>query len=196
MRKKDPAKEEAILNAAVQEFAVQGFHATKMSSIAERAGVAAGSVYLYFENKESIILRIIDQIWKRLFDDYEEIWKRTDFSAIEKIDALIDLIFDLFSGNPEQAIIFVNEQHHLMQTGFEILKQQENKFIDLCQLVVVEGVEKGLFNPNTDITIFKDFVFGGLRHLLSIWAHDPEKYHLTKMREETKQLIKKGILSN
>ena len=194
MRKKDPEKEEAILKAAIEAFAEQGFHATKMSTIADKAGVAAGSLYLYFSNKESIIRHIIDETWKRMYSDYAKVANRPDFSAVEKLDALIDTVFDLFMGDPKKAIIFVNEQHHLMQTGFSDFTHAEEKFIQLGQQVLVEGQEVNLFNPHVDIKIFKEFVFGGLRHLLNLWAHQPDLYAPNSMRQEVKLIIKKGIL--
>ena len=117
-----------------------------------------------------------------------------DYGLLEKLDALIDLLFDVFMDDPEKAIIFVNEQHHLAQKGFSEFKKQEEKFISLCEQVVIEGIEEGLFNPHIDINIYKEFVFGGLRHLLDLWAHEPEAYKLNKMRQELKQFIKKGIL--
>ena len=194
MRRKDPEKEEAILKAAIEAFAEQGFHATKMSAIADKAGVAAGSLYLYFSNKESIIRHIIDETWKRMYSDYAKVTNRPDFSAVEKLDALIDTVFDLFMGDPKKAIIFVNEQHHLMQTGFSDFTHAEEKFIQLGQQVLVEGQEVNLFNPHVDIKIFKEFVFGGLRHLLNLWAHQPDLYAPNSMRQEVKLIIKKGIL--
>ena len=195
MRRKDPEKEEAILKAAIEAFAEQGYHATKMSAIADKAGVAAGSLYLYFSNKESIIRRIIDEAWKRMYSDYEKIANRPDFTAVEKLDALIDTVFDLFMGDPKKAIIFVNEQHHLMQAGFSDFIDAEERFIQLGQRALDEGREANLFNPHIDMKIFKEFVFGGLRHLLNLWAHQPEEYSPNIICQEVKLIIKKGILN-
>ena len=195
MRKKDPEKEQAILKAAIHAFAEQGFHATKMSMIADNAGVAAGSLYLYFKNKESIVKQIIDAIWTEMYNKYLPVQQRPDLTAIEKLDSLIDLVFDIFSGSPEKAIIFVNEQHHLAQKGFQEFKLQEEKFINLCESIIKEGAKEGFFNAHINIGILKDFVFGGLRHLLDLWAHHPDNYALNQIRQEIKHIIKKGILT-
>ena len=194
MRKKDPKKEEAIIKAAMQEFARQGFHKTRMSQIADKAGVAAGSLYLYFKNKQGIIIHIINSTWERMYNEYEIISDRPDYSAVEKLDALIDLVFDIFTGNPEQAIIFVNEQHYFSQAGIVDFTIQEDRFIELGKKVLREGIADGIFNPYIDITIFKEFIFGGLRHLLNLWASKPEAFKLNKIRQELKLIIKKGIL--
>jgi len=100
MRKREGNKEQAILDAAVKVFAQYGYHRAKISSVAEHADVATGSVYLYFENKESILLTIFDRLWTELTDGLRIIVKRSDIDPSQKLDLVIDKLFDLFIANP------------------------------------------------------------------------------------------------
>jgi len=194
MRKKDPEKKHAIINAAIHEFAHQGFHRTKMSRIAEKAGVSVGSLYLYFSNKQGIIIHIISSTWEHMYTEYSAVAARSDISCVDKLDALIDLIFDIFIDNPEQAIIFVNEQHFFINAGIGDFTKQEDQFIELGKNVIREGIADGIFNPEIDITIYKEFIFGGLRHLLNLWALKPSAYKLNSIQQGLKLIIKKGVL--
>jgi TetR/AcrR family fatty acid metabolism transcriptional regulator len=84
MRKREGNKEQAILQAAVKIFAQHGYHRAKISSIAEQAKVATGSVYLYYRDKESILLTIFDKLWTELTNELQIIVKRTDITPTEK----------------------------------------------------------------------------------------------------------------
>ncbi len=68
MNTKQLEKKEAILQATLQLITEQGFHATPMSQIAKEAGVAAGTIYLYFQNKEELLNALYLQIKSQLGD--------------------------------------------------------------------------------------------------------------------------------
>ena len=119
MRLKEGNKEKDILEAAVKVFAEEGFHKAKISTIAESAGVATGSVYLYFKNKDDLLNTIFQGLWERLYDELKIISDNKVLSPGEKIDAMLDLVFDIFTENPSLALVFVNEQHNLMRNNKE-----------------------------------------------------------------------------
>jgi TetR/AcrR family fatty acid metabolism transcriptional regulator len=81
MRRKSGDKEKSIANAAIKVFARDGFHGAKITRIAEEAGVATGSVYLYFKNKESILKHLFSQLWQELHEAFDIAVHRTDLSA-------------------------------------------------------------------------------------------------------------------
>lgn len=193
MRKKDPEKQEAILRSAVRVFARQGYHTAKMSRIAEDAGVAAGSLYLYFRNKGSLLQEIIDSTWDEMKRRYEENVSAKGMLPADKLVALIDSVFDLFMDDPDRAIIFVNEQHHLVQKGIADFTSKKEMLLSLGAQVIKEGVKNGDFDPKIDIMIFKEYIFGGLHHVLNLWALQPENSDLERIRHEMKPIILKGI---
>jgi len=193
MRKKDPEKQEAIIKSAVRVFARQGYHAAKMSRIAEEAGVAAGSLYLYFRNKDNLLQEIIDCTWEEMKRRYEENVSDEGLSPADKLVALIDSVFDLFMDDPDRAIIFVNEQHHLEQKGIADFTSKKEMLLSLGAQVIQEGVQRGHFDPEIDIMIFKEFIFGGLHQVLNLWAMQPGKIDLERLRHEMKPIILKGI---
>jgi len=72
MRVKEGNKERDIIVAAVKIFASMGYHNAKISKIAETAGVATGSVYVYFKNKEDVLLKIFSDLWNKMYDELDE----------------------------------------------------------------------------------------------------------------------------
>jgi TetR/AcrR family transcriptional regulator, fatty acid metabolism regulator protein len=194
MRKREGNKETDILEAAVKVFATEGYHKAKISSIAELAGVATGSVYLYYDSKEEIILKIFNVLWMKLLNELKLTVKRNDLGPSEKLDYVVDLLFDAFTMNSSLAIVFVNEQNHLIQSKKGSVGKHFNEFLDIAEEIVREGTKRKIFNANIDIKLFRNFITGGLRTLLRLWAQQPEEYPLNRIRQNVKFFIKNGIL--
>jgi TetR/AcrR family fatty acid metabolism transcriptional regulator len=194
MRKKEGNKEQAILNAAVKVFAQHGYHRAKISSIADQAGVATGSVYLYYENKESILLTIFDRLWTELTNNLRETVKRADIDPSKKLDLVIDQFFDNFITNTSLASVFVNEQQHLIKSRRGNVAKHYNDFLDLAEEIIREGVQKKIFNPDVDIKLFRQFITGGLRSVLQLWSQQSHALPLQRVRQNVKFFIKHGLL--
>lgn len=193
MRNKEGNKEADILEAAIKVFAKFGYHNSRISQIAKEAGIASGSVYLYYKNKEEVLASIFKKVWEQLYNEISRICERKDLTAIDKLEYLIDLIFDIFSVNPSLAIVFVNEQIHLQKETALFMRYYEN-FFKKGEEIIEEGIKKGSINPNIDVKTFKFFLLGGMRYLLENWAKDVKNFPLTTLRQNVKLIIKKGIL--
>jgi TetR/AcrR family transcriptional regulator, fatty acid metabolism regulator protein len=194
MRKKEGNKEEDILKAAIEVFAQAGFYDAKISKIAELANVSIGSIYVYYQNKDDIIYKIFDKLWGSLYYNLEALVNRSDLSMVEKYDAMIDMIFDTFTENSSTAIVIAHEQQRLLLRNKENFTPYYDKFIDLGEKIVKEGIRKKVFNPNIDSNIFRHFLLGAFRDLINSWATAPEEFHLNDVRRNIKFLSKYGIL--
>ena len=193
MRVKEGNKEKDIIEAAIIVFAKYGYHSSKISKIAETANVATGSVYVYYKNKEDILLKIFSELWTRLYSELDIIASNSSISSIEKLDAMIDLIFDVFAEKPDLAMVFVNEQNHLERSNKKEFTNYYDKFLDKGEVIVRKGISDGLISENIDITIFRNFVFGAIRHLVHCWVRDPQIFTINKTRMNVKLFIKHGI---
>lgn len=194
MRKKEGNKEQVILSAAIKVFAESGYHNAKVAKIAELANVATGSVYVYYENKEDLILKIFEKIWERLYNGLKLICENQKLSPIEKFDGLIDLLFDVLSEDLNMAFVFVNEQTQLIQKRPNDFTVHFNNFFELGESIVLEGIRQGIFNSELNVKIVRDFLFGGIRHLLQLWAANQDTDKLNEIRSNVKNLTKYGLL--
>ena len=194
MRKREGNKEKAILDASIKIFAQRGYHSAKISAIAEQAEIATGSVYLYFKNKEAILLTIFDRLWAVLTDSLNNTVRRTDIDPSKKLDVVIDQFFDIFITNPALATVFVNEQHHLIKNKRGNVAKHYNDFLNLAEEIIREGVQKKEFNPEVEIKLFRHFITGGLRSVLQLWSQQSSLFPLQRVRENVKFFIKHGLL--
>ena len=193
MRIKEGNKERDILEAAIKVFGEFGYHRAKISKIAEVAGVATGSVYVYFEDKEDILLQIFEAIWTKLHDELIIVKSNRLLSPTEKFDSLIDLVFDVYAENPSLAMVFVNEQNHLQRSAEKRFTVFYEKFMNVGEEIIREGIDKEVFSESLDVNILRYYVFGAIRSLLHHWAVDPKSYPLNKIRQNVKSLTKRGI---
>lgn len=194
MRRKEGNKEQDIILAAIETFAKEGYHEAKISQIAELANVATGSVYLYFESKEDLLIKIFSDLWIKLISLVKSFYDRDDLTSIEKLDGFIDTVFDVFTANPKLALLFVKEQPHFLQNTNNKLNSLYNNFLEIGESILDEGVKSNTFNKNLNKSITKNFIYGGVRHLLHLWAINPDEYPLNKVRQDVKYIVKKGIL--
>lgn len=194
MRRKEGNKEQDILNAAVEVFASEGYYPAKISEIAEKAKIATGSVYLYFKNKDEILIKIFEGLWKKIFEQVQTLSLRDDLNPIEKLDAFIDVVFDLFTASPALALVFVREQPLILNTKGLKLVQYYDDFLNLGEGLIQSGIDSGDFNKNLNVNIVKNFTFGGVRYLLHQWALKPKYFPLNQVRQDVKFIIRKGLL--
>jgi TetR/AcrR family fatty acid metabolism transcriptional regulator len=194
MRIKEGTKEKDILEAAIKVFAQHSYHGAKMSKIAEIANVSIGTLYLYYVNKEDLLVKVFENLWKKLYVEIESLAMREDLGVTEKLDYLIDLFFDIFSNNPDLATVFVNEQHHVMRNA-EVDVMYYHDFMAKAELIILEGIKKKNINPNLNVKVLRFFILGGIKLLLDIWAKEPKLVPLSAIRINVKTVIKKGILN-
>lgn len=194
MRTKTGDKERSIADAAVKVFARDGYHGAKITSIAREAGVATGSVYLYFRNKESILHHLFTMLWRGMNGSFAGLLLRVDLDAREKVEALIDSIFGLFSPNPSLALLFVNEQPQLLRDGSGEFMHYYIEFLRMGEQLIRDGIRRGEFNPDIDARNFVNFVFGGIRQMLHQWARAPRQFPLATVRGTVKDIVMFGLL--
>jgi TetR/AcrR family transcriptional regulator, fatty acid metabolism regulator protein len=193
MRTKEGNKKQDILDAAIKIFAESGYYSAKISKIAEIAGIATGSVYLYFHNKQDILFTLFDRIWLQLSEQLQTIVDREDMTPEQKLDGMIDMVFEVLTNNPSLAVVFVNEQSHLIQEGVGDFTVYYENFLDLGERVLQEGMDRGVFAPDINMKTIRLFTFGGIHHLIQKWAQSPEIYPVNTIGNQVKRLIKNGI---
>lgn len=192
MQTKDYQKEQRILEAATQVFASDGYHKAKISKIAEIAELSIGTVYVYFKNKEAIIVHLLSEVWDLLILSAQKIEKK-DLTPSNKVLGIIDEVFNLLLENPGLASIFVNEQHHLILKGYTDLYEKHELFMDYGESFAKEGMADGSIDPHLDTKVFRAFIYGAIRQLLHHSVGDPETYSLVNINESMHRMINKVL---
>jgi|WetSurMetagenome_2_1015567.scaffolds.fasta_scaffold02452_4 TetR/AcrR family transcriptional regulator, fatty acid metabolism regulator protein len=196
MRIKEGEKEKDILDAAILVFGEFGYAKAKMQDIAARANIAIGTVYLYFKNKEQIILHIFDTVWGELAQLVSGLRENAAMTPQHKVTALIDELFDRFTRNQKLMLVFINEHQHVIRakTDASFLAHYRKVLAD-SERIIAEGQTMGLFNAEVSSRYFHLFLFGGIRYALLRWAAAPREIGLAELRQTCKTVILHGLLA-
>ncbi|MGB8224587.1 MAG: TetR/AcrR family transcriptional regulator C-terminal domain-containing protein [Polyangiales bacterium] len=164
-----PDKRARILKAAIKVFAKNGFYATRVSEIANAAGVADGTIYLYFKNKDDVLITIFEEGISQLLTILREVGESNEpFET--RISRIIELQLGLLEDQRDLAeVITVN-----LRQSSRLLKQYAAplfmQYIDVIAGVVREGQEEGAFRRDLNPRVVARSLFGALDAILLTWA--------------------------
>jgi TetR/AcrR family fatty acid metabolism transcriptional regulator len=164
-------KRRQILDAAICVFARQGFHATRVSDIADEAGVAYGLVYHYFKSKEEVLNELFSERWSLLLAAIEE----ADGSVAtprSKLEAVAGFIVDSYRHNPElMKVIIVEVTRAANSFGRTHLPEIRRAYESIAR-IVAEGQESGAFRRDIEPAFASMAFYGAIEQLLSGWIFD------------------------
>ena len=162
-----PDKATRVLEAAVSIFAQKGHRKATMLEIAEKAGVAEGTIYEYFKNKQDLLYSIP----KDKFKIYQGRLKRVfePKNPLEKLRCFIGEYFQIFSSDSEFLTIFLcdiklNKQFYTTEAFISFLNTNE-----MLYEILNEGKESGMFRSDLNNRVFRNLFLGSFSHLAIRW---------------------------
>jgi len=187
----NPDKYHRILEAAIGVFAEQGFFNATVSKIARAAGVADGTIYLYFKNKNDILLHFFNYKTKEVFGTFRHEVDKGD-NAREKLRNLIKAHLREFQKDRNMAVVFQAEARQIRY--FEVyIKDLTNMYFDLVGEIVVQGQEESVFRRGLDPSLVKRFILGTVDEVINTWLHAARKYDLEAQADAIVDLFVNGI---
>ncbi|HEX4307401.1 MAG TPA: TetR/AcrR family transcriptional regulator [Solirubrobacterales bacterium] len=164
-------KRRQILDAAVTVFARQGFHATRVSDIADEAGVAYGLVYHYFNSKDQVLNELFLERWSLLLTAIEEA-ERSEGSHRQKLGAVAGFIFESYRHDPElMKVIIVEVTRAANSFGRTHLEEIRRAYEGIAK-IVANGQEAGEFRSDVEPRFVSQAFYGAVEQLLTEWIFD------------------------
>jgi TetR/AcrR family fatty acid metabolism transcriptional regulator len=191
-----PDKRERITEAAIAVFAEKGYRSSRVSDVAQAAGVADGTIYLYFKNKEDLLLSIFEEKMELLLSELHAELANIG-CPLEKIRTYVTSHFDLLRTHPELAQVFQVElrQSHkfLREYRPEPLWAYLNVFSDIVQ----EAQAEGLIRADVDPFISKWAFFGALDELSIQWvlSRNRDRFDLDAAAKQVVDTFFRGVLT-
>jgi len=165
-------KRRQILDAAIRVFARQGFHACRVSDVADEAGVAYGLVYHYFQSKEEIMGTLFTERWQVMLDAIAEIDRTQDIPARDKLYLVASFIIDSYRHEPDlMKVIIVEVTRAANSFGAAHLAKIREAYDMIGQIVAraqADGTFKREISPDFAALVF----YGAIEQLLSAWIFD------------------------
>ncbi|HEX8952303.1 MAG TPA: TetR/AcrR family transcriptional regulator [Polyangia bacterium] len=161
-------KRERILEAAIKVFAAEGFYNAKVSQIAHEAGVADGTIYLYFKSKDDLLINLFEDRMERVNANLREAID-TESTAVARLRRIVKLHLELVEQNRDMAEVISVE---LRQSSKFIREYSNPKFAEFLRTIagaVVEGQRTGELRTGIDPYVFARALFGALDEIALAW---------------------------
>ncbi len=192
MQKSKSEKYHKILNSAGAVFAEHGFYKATISQIAARAGVADGTLYLYFKNKDDILYQYLSFKTNVVFKKMNAaVAKGTD--AESKLRNLIRCHLEEFQRDKNMAIIFQSEVRYLRDIESQI-KDISKMYFDLLSDIIEQGQIEGAMRQDLFIGLVKRFILGAVEGVISTWVSAHGRYDLGTMADPLVDLYMTGVM--
>ncbi|HUS18538.1 MAG TPA: TetR/AcrR family transcriptional regulator [Terriglobales bacterium] len=181
-----------ILQSAIAVFAEHGYFSSRISDIAKKAKVADGTIYLYFKNKEQILMAALDFA----FDTFMQT-ARTELSGIsdprEKLRRLAFLHLDRLGANRGLAMVVQTELRQSAKFLSAFSHRHMVAYFDLIRGILREGQAAGQFRSEINDRIAANCFFGSLDSLVTSWLLSEHEYQLSASTDGVMEVILAGL---
>ncbi|MDX6694561.1 MAG: TetR/AcrR family transcriptional regulator, fatty acid metabolism regulator protein [Blastocatellia bacterium] len=185
-------KREAILRAATRVFAGNGYFNSKVADIASAAGVADGTVYLYFKSKEEILHSIFDRTMEEAIAE-----GRKQLSGItdprEKLRRIAQLHLERMSTDRDLAVVFQVELRGSTKFMEEFSAAGFAEYLGLIKGVIIEGQAAGVFRAELNAKVIAKIFFGALDEMATNWILSKRRYKLAPLAEQVLDIFLNGV---
>jgi TetR/AcrR family fatty acid metabolism transcriptional regulator len=186
-------RRKSIIQAAIEVFSKKDFKTASISEIAQKAGVADGTIYQYFRNKEDLFFSIPVEKTNE-FRSQLELHLEGISGAFNKIRKFVWYFLYFFKTNPEYGRILMLEMRvsksFVKTETYDFLKQSVSQVMDIIR----EGRNEGVIRQDTDIYILRHLILGTLEHMVTRWLLKDEKYDLLEHHQEVSRILIDGLL--
>ena len=185
-------KREAILRAAIKVFAGKGFFNSKVSDIAGEAGIADGTVYLYFKSKDEILHSIFDRAMGEFIGE-----GRREIGGISEPEARLRRIAQLhlekLGADRELAIVFQVELRGSTKFMEEFSAAGFAEYLDIIRETIADGQSAGKFRDDIKPVICAKILYGALDEMVTNWILSKKSYPLAPMADEVLKIFLGGL---
>ncbi|MGD9629560.1 MAG: TetR/AcrR family transcriptional regulator [Pyrinomonadaceae bacterium] len=187
-------KREAILRASIKVFAAKGFFSSKVSDIAREAGIADGTVYLYFKGKDEILHSIFDRAMSEFIDEgLKELRQISD--PTNKLERIARMHLERLGADRDLAVVFQVELRGSTKFMKEFSAAGFASYLDIIKATIEEGQKHGVFRSDIKPIVCAKILYGSLDEMVTNWILSENRYPLAPMADEVLKIFLGGILA-
>jgi len=161
-------KRTRILEAAVSVFADRGFFQSRVSDVADAAGVAGGTIYLYFKSKDDLLISLFEDKMEHIIRHVNEALGEVE-TAPEKLMIFVQKHLQMVELHPELAEVLIVELRQSSKFMREYKPVKFAQYLDVIEQIVREGIASGVFRTDLRPRLAKRIIFGALEEVSATW---------------------------
>jgi TetR/AcrR family fatty acid metabolism transcriptional regulator len=187
------SKRERILRAATDVFAQSGYFNAKVSDIARAAGVADGTIYLYFDGKEDLLTSIFREHTRNYLQSLERDLANVNRPE-ERVRIAIRHHLETLGRDRSLAIVAQVELRHSLKFMALLSHQEIADYLNILRKIVEQGQTDGVFRRSLHPQLVAKAVFGIVDEMVTSWILSEKDYSLADQTDEVAELVLNGLL--
>ena len=185
-------RRDAILRAAIETFAARGFFNAQVADVARSAGVAAGTVYLYFRGKDDLLISIFERtMTDAIAAGRESVAAKQN--AIERLREIARLHFERLGRDRDLAVVFQVELRQSTKFMERFSATYLRQYLGVIRDVIADGQAEGTFRATVNPTLAAKMFFGALDEMATNWILSKRKYSLSAQADDVVELLVGGL---
>ena len=185
-------KREAILRAATQVFAARGFFQSQVADVARAAGVAAGTVYLYFRSKDDLLVSLFERTMREAISAGRAALEGID-DPRERLTRIARLHLERLGRDRDLAVVFQVELRQSTKFMEQFSSTYLRDYLGLIRETIAEGQRSRVFRSNINPTIAAKVFFGALDEMATNWILSKRRYSLVSEVDAVVDLFVGGV---
>ncbi len=187
-----PDKREAILKAAIRTFAHRGFFNAQVADVARAAGVAAGTVYLYFRGKDDLLVSVFDKTMREAIAEGRAALKDLA-DPVERLRRIARLHLGRMGRDRDLAVVFQVELRQSTKFMEQFSSTGVRTYLGVIRDVIADGQAAGAFRRDLNPTVAAKIFFGALDEMATNWILSRRRYALASDADTVVDLFVRGV---
>jgi TetR/AcrR family transcriptional regulator, fatty acid metabolism regulator protein len=185
-------KRDALLRAAIDTFAARGFFNAQVADVARAAGVAAGTVYLYFRGKDDLLISIFERtMTEAIADGRRSLGALSD--PVERLQEIARLHLGRLGRDRALAVVFQVELRQSTKFMERFSSTQLREYLGIIRTVIADGQARQVFRSQISPTLAAKLFFGALDEMATNWILSRRKYSLAAEADAIVELFVGGL---
>jgi TetR/AcrR family transcriptional regulator, fatty acid metabolism regulator protein len=185
-------KRAAILEAATAVFARRGFFGSQVADVAQRAGVAAGTVYLYFRSKDEILTSIFDRTMQEAIKEGRAALADIN-DPIERLRRIAVMHLARMGRDRNLAVVFQVELRQTTKFMERFSTTGLRDYLHVIQQTIEDGQDRGVFRKSISARTAAKVFFGALDEMATNWILSRRRYPLAEQADEVVDILVGGF---
>ena len=181
------------MRAATDVFAQTGYFTAKVSDIAKAAGVADGTIYLYFDGKEDLLVNIFREHTRNYLQSLERDLTQAR-RAEDRVRVAIRHHLETLGNDRPLAIVAQVELRHSLKFMALLSHQEVADYLNILRKIVEQGQNDGTFRRALNPQLIAKSIFGILDEMVTSWVLSEKEYDLAAQAEPVADFVLNGLL--
>jgi TetR/AcrR family fatty acid metabolism transcriptional regulator len=186
-------KRQALLESAIKVFSEKGFHSSRVSEIAKDAGVADGTTYLYFKNKDDLLIKAVEDLFERKLVEMEERVSK-EKTGRDKLLKFAEEHISIFTEDPK-VVRFLgvelrqSKEFYKKYPDFKPLRHYLSYLQEICEEAIAEGSIRDI-----DSKALSYIVYGTVNFVITEWAVQDQVFSLEEIKNYIEDILRFGLI--